>query len=228
MVIPRVLNSGAPTTSYLKDITSSFSYLTHEKPAIFQMILMAGCFNLVLTPIYTVGVPYVEKLIFHVTSSMYGISEGFFGLGMIVGALVTAQLSKRWPLKRLSVYFYALMVLTLAMGITTLPQVMGSGDMSTLSYLLFTAFGFLFALVLAAVNILCMTYMQSEIPMAYMGKVMALAMAISTAFMPLGQIVFGTLYDVFSGNLILVYALVALATALLSRWTAHLLKTIHR
>lgn len=215
--------TGPVLRTFLGDIRHTFAYLTRKKPLILQMILVSCSLNLFLTPIYTVGYPFVEKVIFGVSDQLYGISEGFIGAGMIVGALLTGAISRTLPFRKLHYYFWFLTVLVLGMGITALPAVMGQGETSYLSYVLITAIGFLFAAALAIINILCMTYMQREIPQAHMGKSMALITAVSTALMPVGQVIFGALYDVFAGCTYIIYGLVGLLSVAATLVTRHLI-----
>lgn len=87
---------GSMIKTFCNDIKTTMSYLVVEKRCIFYVIILSCCLNLFLTPIYTVGVPYLEKIVFGVSDQLYGISEGFVGAGMIVGALVVAPLSKKF------------------------------------------------------------------------------------------------------------------------------------
>ena len=122
-------------------------------------------------------------------------------------------------------YFYALIALVLGMGACALPGILNPQGVSILSYVLFTCSGFFFAVVLAIINILCMTYMQLEIPMEFMGKSMALITALSTALMPIGQIIFGGLYDVFADKTFIIYVIVALFCAISTLVTYRMIKT---
>lgn len=212
LTIPHVKQelNGSIVRIFLSDIRQTFHYLVKEKPIIVQILLISCSFNLFLTPVYTVGVPFMEKIIFGVSDQLYGISEGCVGAGMIIGALLTGIISKKVTFDKLYYYFYVLIALIIGMGACSLPVVLGKGDVSYLSYGLFTGIGFLFAVVLAMINIMCMTYMQIEIPMELMGKAMALVTAASTALMPVGQIVFGLLYDYFAAVTWIIYLFVAI------------------
>ena len=211
--------------TFLGDIKQTFVYLLRKKPIIAKMLLVSCSFNLFLTPIYTVGVPFMEKIIFGVSDQLYGISEGCVGAGMIIGALLTGIMSKKLPFTKLYCYFYALIALVLGMGACALPGILNPQGVSILSYVLFTCSGFFFAVVLAIINILCMTYMQLEIPMEFMGKSMALITALSTALMPIGQIIFGGLYDVFADKTFIIYVIVALFCAISTLVTYRMIKT---
>ena len=158
----------------------------------------------------------MEKIIFGVSNELYGISEGFVGAGMIIGAVLAGVVAKKYPFAKMHVYFYTIILLVAVMGICGLPIILGTSGPSYVSYVLFTASGFLFAAILAVVNILCMTYMQMEIPMAHMGKCMALIIAMSNALFPVGQLIFGVLYDTFASATWFIYILVGLCTIVIT------------
>ena len=180
------------------------------------MLFRSCSLNLFLAPLYSVGMPYMEKIIFGVSDQLYGISEGFVGAGMIIGALLSGITGKKFPFTRLHNYFYLLILLVGAMGFCGLPFLVTGTGPSYISYGLFTASAFCFAVLLAIVNILCMTYMQSEIPMEYMGKSMALIIAMSNALFPVGQLIFGGLYDTFSSATWFIYLLVGICTIVIT------------
>lgn len=195
--------------TFCGDIKSTVFYLIYEKRSIFYVVLLSCLLNLFLSPIYSVGVPYIEKIVFGVSDQLYGISEGLVGAGMILGALLVGPLSKKIPIQKLYFYFIMITALVIGMGVTTLDVLLSPSGVSYLSYVIFTAIGFLFAICLANVNISFMTYLQLETPNELMGKTMALTGALSTALMPVGQILFGVLYEVLASKLLLIYLLVA-------------------
>lgn len=215
---------GSALKTFTGDIKDAFVYLLKEKPIILQIILISCSFNLFLTPIYTVGLPFMEKIIFNVSDQMYGISEGFVGAGMIVGAILTSVVSKKIPFKKLHYYFVVITALILAMGSCALPGIMNENGVSFLSYVLFTAFGFLFALLLAIINILCITYMQLEVPQEMMGKTMSVVSSLSIALMPVGQILFGGIYDLLSSSTWLIYVIVTALSFITTLITRRLIK----
>ncbi len=218
--------SDEPITAkgFLQDIRQTFSYLMVDKPVIFQMMLVSCSMNLFMAPLFSVGFPVMEKIIFGVSDQLYGISEGLVGIGMILGALSTGFLSKKIPFSKLHLYFAFIVIFILGMGICTVPGILNANGVSYFSYILFTIFGMLFSLVMAIINILCMTYMQLEIPMELMGKSMSLISALSIALLPLGQVIFGSLYDIFAPIPWVLYLFVAFLSVLATFVTRYLLR----
>jgi MFS family permease len=215
----------SPILTFANDIKESLYYLITKKKLIFYMIIISACLNLFLTPIYTVGIPYIEKIVFGVSGQLYGISQGFVGFGMITGALLVNVLSRKFPVSRIHYYFAVLSLLVMVMGLTTLPVLRGTTTIPYLSYCTFTFIGFLFAACLASINIIVMTFLQLETPVEIMGKIMALVTSLSLAFMPLGQIVFGLLYEKFSASAYIIYIFVTLISLAVTCIIYHLMKS---
>ncbi len=199
------------------DLKESIHYLIHEQRLILYMILVASSLNLFLTPLYTVGFPYIEKVIFGISSQLYGISEGFIYVGMITGSILVGFASKHIPMAKIHLYFSLIAVVVLLMGLPTLTIFMNPSGPSYLSYVLFTFIGFLFSILLALLNIICMTFMQLQTPQDKMGKIMALVSSVSASLMPLGQIIFGGLFTALDGKLIILYIISALIMMFISR-----------
>lgn len=117
-----------------------------------------------------------------------------------------------------------MILLICVMGICPLPFIMADSGISFVSYILFTMGAFGFSAMIAIVNILCMTYLQKEIPMEFMGKAMALIIAMSNALYPVGQVIFGGLYDYFTSNTWVVYMIVSLCTIIVTLFMRTIIK----
>lgn len=200
---------------YTSDIMESIHYLYYEKRSILFMLLISASFNLFLTPLYTIGLPYVEKILFHVSNQLYGISEACIGIGILTGSMIVTLVTKRFPLEKFHNYFYYLAGVVALMGSATLLMV-GSHQTQYLPFVLFTFIGFLFAIGVSVINILGITYMQQETPQDKMGRVMALVTSFSSALLPLGQILFGGFYNGLHQFVFPIYAVCAAICILLS------------
>lgn len=191
------------------------------------MVVISTSLNLFLTPIYTVGIPYIEKIIFQISDELYGISEGIIGLGMVTGALLVTFISKKIPFSKFYYYFYPLIFLVILMGTTTLSIFQSKNGNWFISFCIFTFAGFLFAACLANINITFMTLLQLETPVGIMGKIMAFVSSLSMAFMPIGQIIFGFLYEYFSTSLFAIYIFVSGITLAVTIIIYRLIKSSH-
>jgi MFS family permease len=203
---------GSALVTFTKDIKRTLIYLYQEKKIILSIIFLAAGINLFLTPLYIVGVPYVEKIVFHVSDDLYGISEGCIGAGMIIGATLAGIFGKRLSLQKVPRFFFLLSLIIVLMGIPTLGFLCKQEGISYVSYILFTLLGILFALCIAIINIVCLTFIQLVTPQKKMGKIMALTAAVSSALLPVGSILFGFLYELLDGKLFILYSVAGVIT----------------
>jgi len=192
-------------TTYIEDIKETLKFLYEDKPIVLTILFFAAGLNLFMTPLYTVGVPYVEKIILGVSDEMYGFSEAILGIGMILGAILSPWIARYNPFEKLHRFFVLMGIAILGMGLCLTPWLPGNTSGPLIAYVLFTFSGFILMFLVANINIQAMTFIQLQVPQAIMGKTMALTAALSTALMPIGQVIFGQLYDKLSFDLILIY-----------------------
>ncbi|SFR75990.1 Major Facilitator Superfamily protein [Anaeromicropila populeti] len=203
-----------PLLSFSKDLVHTLYYINRERKILLYIAYISAGLNFLIMPLYIIGIPYLEKEIFHVTNQMYGISETCIGLGVIAGAVVTGFLSKKLSIQKFHLLFIAIAVIILCMGFSTLPFIIGSKKVSYLAYVILTVTGFLFTMCITVSSIFCVTFIQKVTPTEHMGKVMSLVNAFSTIFLPAGQILYGILYSTIVNMWFLIYGAVALITLL--------------
>ncbi len=212
----------SPIVTYLNDIKATLKFLYYDRPLVLSFLFICSGINLFMTPLYTVGVPYVEKVTMGISNELYGISEAILGIGMIFGALLSPLIARRNPFEKIHRLFLLMGIGILGMGFCLTPWLMDNSPTHLAAYGLFTFFGFILMFFVANVNIQALTFIQLQVPQNQMGKTMALTTALSTIFMPVGQIIFGQLYDRLNSELIIIYILVTALTFGLAKIIHHL------
>jgi len=177
-----------------------------------------------MTPIYSIGIASVLKLTFHVSNQTFGIVQGIVGSGMVIGALLTPKISKWVSVEKMHVYFYVVSLAILGMGCSTVVFNHTSASMRQLAIFLFAGMGFFYLFLIAIINISFFTVVQIKIPLSMMGKIMALIMAICSAFTPIGQILYGFCFDKYASHLIIIYVVAILCTIVLGIILGKILK----
>jgi hypothetical protein len=127
---------------------------------------------------------------------------------MIIGAIFSTTVAKYNPFEKLHRLFIFMGLGILGMGLCLTPWVLNSDPTHLTAYILFTLFGFILMFFVANVNIQSLTFIQLQVPQNLMGKTMALTTALATAFMPIGQILFGQLYDQLNSGLVGIYLII--------------------
>ncbi|AFA50002.1 MFS transporter [Acetobacterium woodii] len=212
----------SPLVTYLNDIKATLKFLYYERPLVLSFLFICAGINLFMTPLYTVGVPYVEKITMGISNELYGISEAILGVGMIFGALLSPLIARHNPFEKIHRLFLLMGIGILGMGFCLTPWLMDNSPTPLTAYGFFTFFGFILMFFVANINIQALTFIQLQVPQNQMGKTMALTTALSTVFMPVGQILFGQLYDHLNSELIVIYILVTGLTFGIAKIIHHL------
>ena len=186
---------GNPLVLFSKELGQTFCYVKRKKKILLYIAYISAGLNFLIMPLYIIGVPYLEKEIFHVTNQMYGISEACIGFGVIVGAVIVAIWGKFFSIEKFHYLFIGLAIVILGMGASIFPIFFVESGNNFVSFFLLTITGFLFTLCITVSSIICTTFIQKASPESMMGKIMSLVNAFGTIFLPLGQVLFGWIYE---------------------------------
>lgn len=188
------------------DLAQAARFLRRERPALLAVLLLLSSLNLFLAGLYTVGLPYLVKVHLGLSDLLYSYSQAALGVGSILGGLLPALLGQRMPIRRSYWYLLGVTVLLLPMALVL-----------TVKTPPFAAYGVILASSLAgmacvaAFNVSSLTFFQKSIPTGLLGKVSSFANAVSTCALPLGQALYGALFELAVPWLVVVFALTSSA-----------------
>lgn len=214
----------ASTLGQIKaDLGQAFRFLSRENPQLLKLLGIVALINLFLSALYMVGMPWLVKVYLGLGDQLYGFAEAALGVGSILGGLLSGVLAVRVGFRRSHVFI-------LATGLLLLPltAVLFAGSAPVLCYgvlLVSMALGMACATLF---SIVAQTYLQQMTPSALLGKVASFVVTISTCALPLGQAMYGGLFEVFSGLPWLVFLLGAAVTLLLALATRRALHAAAR
>ena len=200
-----------------------FIYLKREKKIVLGIIVSYALCNIFLSPILTIVAPYFVNILLGFSSEVYGIVEGVFVLGMILGGFWISVKPNMFSMKKVH-YTY-------------LPMMAGVITMSSLGFInlnnyalaiIFALGGFAIMLSLALSNVLTLTFIQKQVPGEMLGSVSAFSTAVATISVAPGQLLFGQVIDlgVPIGIILLVSAILNIGLMLFVKWNVRDLKTI--
>lgn len=200
-----------------------FIYLKREKKIVLGIIISYALCNIFLSPILTIVAPYFVNILLGFSSEVYGIVEGVFVLGMILGGFWISVKPNMFSMKKVH-YTY-------------LPMIAGVITMSSLGFInlnnyalaiIFALGGFVIMLSLALSNVLTLTFIQKQVPGEMLGSVSAFSTAVATISVAPGQLLFGQVIDlgVPIGIILSVSAILNIGLMLFVKWNVRDLKTI--
>lgn len=197
------------------DFKSAWQFVTKEHPIFFQMLLTLTGLNFLISAMITVGLPYIIKIQLGLSSQLYGIVESGFAIGMMIGALIAVKGKQRFTIHNayLPLQLGIISITMITFSILTLQFPMPSYYMILLSVLVGMS-------MISVFNIIIQAYMQERTPSLLLGKVSSFTMMITQLAVPLGQALFGMLFDQFasySAWIVLIPSLFALGIAAKTR-----------
>ncbi|MCI8910548.1 MAG: MFS transporter [Oscillibacter sp.] len=186
---PRAAAGGVLAT-VRRDLGESWHFIRREKPVFLSVMLVLALFNLVLSAALVVGIPVAVVQVLEMSDSRLGITQGAMGLGGLFGGVLMACLGARLPLRRGGLVLLAASLTAAGMGAALLP-----GVPSALGWWGVTAMSFAVMVLSTMLVVVLSAAAQGQTPPELLGKVMAFIMAVSNCASPLGQAVYGALFE---------------------------------
>ncbi len=182
--------AGSALTALRGDLAGALRFLTRDKPRLLQMLVLLAGLNLFLSSLFVVGLPYLIKVHLGLSAQLYGFAEGAMGLGAVLGGLLSGLASRWMELSRCHRFLLGTTLLLAPIALVLaldLPPLVSYGVILT---------GVLLAMGCATLfNLALQTFLQRETPPHLLGKTASFVSAICTCAYPLGQALYGVLFQ---------------------------------
>ncbi len=197
------------------DLSDSFKFIKNEKPIFISVLGIVALFNLILSAMMLVGIPVIVVQILGMSDTAIGITQGAMGLGGFAGGIIAGAAAGKIRLKNGYVFLIICSLAAFFMGIPVLEAIP-----KNIGYFLITAISFGAMCASAMFSVSMMTVVQQQTPPNLLGKIMAVVIAVSGCSQPVGQAVYGVLFDVLAGKSYLITtgaAILAMAVSMYSK-----------
>ncbi|WP_454053213.1 MFS transporter [Clostridium sp. Marseille-Q7071] len=178
-----------------KDLKAGFVYVV-KQPYILKAMVLAALLNLILTPFLVVGGPIILRVTMQSNETLYGIGMGIIQFSTILGALSIGVFAERMKMKTLYQWLLMIALLALPMAISLSPMVLKLGYYP--AFIVFFICVVPIAMAMTILSIFVLTRVQKQTPNNLLGKVMAIITAVAQCAAPVGQILYGILFETFS------------------------------
>lgn len=175
------------------DLKESFLYIRNEKPVLLSVVSVLALFNLVLSAAMIVGIPVIIVNILKMSDAALGITQGALGFGGLAGGVLGGIFSERLKLRNCHLLLALCSFAAACMGVSLLPLFTPMTGYLTITVMSFIAMA---ASTIFLIQICSAVQLQS--PPHLLGKIMAALMAVSGCSQPLGQALYGILFDRFA------------------------------
>ena len=190
--LPRTAGIGAIVR---EDLAVSAHFLRREQPDILKLLLLAALAGMFVSGTAVVGFPYLVRTVLGLSATYYGAAESAMGAAAILGSLCAGLLGKKLRVRDLSAIFLSFGLSLFPIGFSFLLPV---GRMARYGVLLF--FFCVCQLGVCIFSTYAITLIQQRTPEQLMGKVMSCVFTLSMCALPVGQVVYGALFDCFSDS----------------------------
>lgn len=197
------------------DLSDSFQFIKNEKPIFLSVLGILALFNLILSAMMIVGIPVIVVQILGMSDTALGITQGAMGLGGLAGGMIAGAAAGKIRLKNGYVFLIICSLAAVFMGISVFEAIS-----ENIGYIIITAVSFGAMIASTMFGVSMMTAAQQQTPPHLLGKIMAVIIAVSSCSQPLGQAVYGVLFDVFSDKpywIMIGAAVLAMAVSLYSK-----------
>lgn len=196
------------------DLKDSYQFVKAERPIFLSVVLLISIFNLVLSAVMIVGTPVLITQVLKLSDTMYGFTQGALALGGLCGGVLTAVISEKLKLKSSYILLLVCAAAVALMGISLLLHIPAIISYWVITLMSFTIMG---ASTLFVVQIY--TMVQRQTPPQLVGKIMAALISIAMCGQPIGQAVYGILFDIFESRAWIVLLVAAAAAFLISLYS---------
>ncbi|MBH0346282.1 MFS transporter [Bacillus pacificus] len=179
--------------NFIKDIKEGFSYLL-EKKNLKNTFHILISFNFFLGFAVTIPLPYIINTVLNLSSKQFGMIQGTFPVGMIIGAIVVKKITDRFSysylLKKLS------SMLSVIMIISGIPVLFKSFEVNDFVFVItYCVIMFFLGLMIALIDIPLIYFVQNEIPDQYRGRVLSIGLSIGKMMQPIALVLSGLLLN---------------------------------
>lgn len=181
------------------DLTDSFRFIRHDKPSIWKAILTVCGINLFLSAMIVVSLPWLitEILTFSPAraNELYGFAQGAMAAGGLAGGVCAGAFSQR-----LSIRSTGSLLITGTLCVFPIAAVFFFPSSDLIRYLVLTLCCFLLMIFSTVFTIQIMSFIQAQTPPHLVGKVISVILTISMCAQPLGNALYGVLFELLRGH----------------------------
>lgn len=204
-----------------EDFVSSFRFLRREEAGILNVLVLAAISRFFVMGVTLVGLPYIVRTVLGLNAGYYGAAESMLAVATILGSIVAGLLVGKLRPGRLSVVLGAVGFWMIPAGaVFCLPC--GAAVRYAVNVVSFCGM----QAAISIFSIFAVSMIQQNTPEELLGKVMAYTSAITMCVQPAGQMVYGFLFDRFSGAVYLVLIPAGIAVCLTGVLSAGFFKKI--
>lgn len=206
-----------------KDLKESFNFMIHSQPIIGEVSLIISSINLFISSLIIIGLPilitkylnYSEKT----GNQLYGFAQGAIALGSLIGGISAGIFSKKLKARNIPISLFIFTLTLLPIGIA-----LNFSKNTNITYVIILISCFIMMIIAALVSVQSMAYLQILTPKNLIGKVISCAMCIGICAQPIGQAMYGLLFQCLKDNIYIPFYFAGTITCIICVLTKNIFK----
>ncbi|MGS0973083.1 MAG: MFS transporter [Candidatus Izemoplasmataceae bacterium] len=204
--------------AFFVDVKEGLKIIKNNK-FIRTVISLGTIVNFVIAPFFSVGFIVLIKEVLAAADYHYGIFQTVMALSMVTGPIVVSFVVKKIEVGKLctaAFFIVSFIVLSVAIVPSTIFLSLFNGILFPFIFLMVLSFGL--GVTISIVNISIMTLFSEVVPLHAMGRTSTVLNLLVTIAIPIGQILFGFLYDtIFTSYVIIISGMIMLFAIIIFR-----------
>ena len=196
------------------DLIDSTRFVCRERPAIFKTLILTAVISFFVQGVALVGLPYIVRTVLGLNANYYGAMESMLGFTGILGSIIAGLIVEKFKIRKLYLTLLIIAVPLLPCGIIFLLV-----QDTQINYVILILSFAIIQISACVFSVFALSIIQQLTPDNMIGKVMAYTATFSLCAQPLGQIIFGILFDGFSSAVYLVLIPTGIILAIISLTT---------
>ena len=188
----RIQSQGGVLQIVKQDFLSNMQYISKEQTSISKMLLLTAFSRFFVMGITIVGLPFLVRTVLGLNAKYYGAAESALAVATILGSIAAGVLAEKLKIHKLSVLLASLGIFIVPAGIVFLLPVS-----AIMKYVVMIVSFCGMQAVISIFSIFAVSLIQQRTPNHFIGKVMAYTSTVTLCVQPIGQIVYGFLFDRF-------------------------------
>ena len=192
----------APDGGILKtakaDFAESIRFIRKEKPVIGKALFVICGINLFLAAMIIVALPYLVTEVLDLEAAqanrLYGLAEGALAAGGLSGGIGAGIFADR-----LHIHKSGNLVISCAVCVFPVSVSLILFSSGIINYFVITACCFTIMVFSTIFTVQMMSFIQTETPQNLIGKVIAVILTVSMCAQPLGNALYGVLFEICKG-----------------------------
>ena len=181
------------------DMKISFEFLFRENPHMGKICIFLMLINFFFSTLIVIGLPIIitQKLGFssHIANQLYGYSEGALAAGGLLGGVIAGTVGKYLKIEK-----SVLLLVTCSLSIMPIGVVLIFNTSKIISYVIIILCCFIMMTISTLFSIQMMTLVQKITPEHLIGKVMSIVLFLCLLAQPIGQAIYGMLFQIMSNQ----------------------------